>query len=106
PALLLLGVRVAHRRSTVGIAAFAGLLLLGYSYLPKLMSKPAFAPGGAPSAGWTLAAAPYVLIGVTALAIATAHEIRRAAAALSNTRAAPRRGFAVPAGTPNLKGAR
>jgi alpha-1,2-mannosyltransferase len=103
PALLLLGVRVVHRRSTAGIVAIAVVALVGYSYLPKLMAKPAFAPAGGPSVAWALAAAPYVLIGLLALSVAGALEARRAAAALTTRRAA-RPGFSVAAIAPNLKG--
>ena len=105
PALLLLGVRVVRERSRVGIAAFAAVMLLGYSYLPKLMTKPALTPNGAFPAWWTLASASYVLIGLTALAVAGAYETRRAGAALSNRRSASRRRLAVPAITPHLRGA-
>jgi alpha-1,2-mannosyltransferase len=84
PALLLLAVRVARRRSRVEIASVAVVLLVGYSYLPKLMTKPAFAPGRGLSVAWTLLAAPYVLIGLLALGVAAAHEARRAAAVSAN----------------------
>lgn len=67
PAVLLLGVRVVQRRSTIGLAAVTAILLVGYSYLPKLMAKPAFAPSRGLSSGWTLVSAPYVLIGLLAL---------------------------------------
>jgi alpha-1,2-mannosyltransferase len=82
PALLLLVTRVVRRRSTVGIAAAVALVLVGYSYLPKLMAKAGFAPSRGLSAGWTLIAAPYVVIGLLGLTVALACEIRRAAAAL------------------------
>jgi alpha-1,2-mannosyltransferase len=77
PALLLLGIRVVRRRPRVGIAAVAVVLLVGYSYLPKLMAKPALAPSRGLSVWWTLASAPYVLIGLSALAFAAARETRR-----------------------------
>ncbi len=102
PALLLLGVRVIRRRSKVGIAAVAATLLVGYSYLPKLLAKPAFAPSHL-SVGWTLASAPYILIGFVALAVAGAYEACRASAAL--TRHPTRRpDFVEPPIAPNLKG--
>ncbi len=80
PALLLLGVRVVQRRSTIQITGSVAILLLGYAYLPKLMAKPGFAPSH--GLWWTFASAPYVLIGLLALALAGGHEIRRAAGAL------------------------
>jgi alpha-1,2-mannosyltransferase len=102
PALLLLGARVIRRRSKVGIAAVAATLLVGYSYLPKLLAKPAFAPSHL-SVGWTLASAPYIWIGFVALAVAGAYEACRASAAL--TRHSTRRpGFVEPPIAPNLKG--
>ena len=82
PALLLLGLRVYLNRSKAGMIAVGATLLGGYSYLPKLMAKPAFAPSHGLSVGRTLASAPYVLIGLVALAIAGAYETHRAAAAL------------------------
>jgi alpha-1,2-mannosyltransferase len=105
PALLLLGAQVVRRHSTAGIAAVVGILVVGYSYLPKLMAKPAFAPGHEPSLEWALASASYVVIACLALAIAGAYEVRRAAAALPTWRAW-RRAFAVPAIASNLKGTR
>jgi alpha-1,2-mannosyltransferase len=81
PALLLLGMRVVRRRSTVAMAGLAAVALVGFSYLPKLMAKPAFAPGRPLSIGWTLASAPYVLIGSVALAVAAGCEIHSVAAA-------------------------
>jgi alpha-1,2-mannosyltransferase len=103
PALLLLGIRAVRERSRLGTAAFAAVVLLGYSYLPKLMAKPALTPSGGFPAWWTLASASYVLIGLTTLAVAGAHETRRALAALSRRRSASRRGVA--GITPHLKGA-
>jgi alpha-1,2-mannosyltransferase len=76
PALLLLGIRVVSQRSRLGIIAVAGMLLVGYSYLPKLLSKPGFFPRSGPALGWTLASAIYVLIGLVALAVACVDEIR------------------------------
>jgi alpha-1,2-mannosyltransferase len=105
PAPLLLGVRVVRGRSRSGIAAVAAILLLGYSYLPKLMAKPAFAPGRGLSVPWTLAAAPYVLIGLTALAVVGVYETRRAVAALTTRRPALRSGFAAAEIAPHPKGA-
>ena len=81
PALLLFGVRVVRRRSAAGIAALAAVALVGFSYVPKLMAKPAFAPGRHPSLGWILASSPYVLIGSMALAVAAVCEIHSVAAA-------------------------
>jgi alpha-1,2-mannosyltransferase len=80
PALLLLGVKVCRGRSRIGIVAVAAILVIGYSYLPKLMGKPAFSPGSGHPVAWTLAAAPYVLIGLGALAVACVHELRMLAA--------------------------
>ncbi len=80
PALLLLGVRVIRRRSRLGIAALVLILMVGYSDLPKLMSKPALAPGRHPSLGWMLASAPYVLMGLCVLAAGGVCEVRRTAA--------------------------
>jgi hypothetical protein len=96
PALLLLGVRVIQRRSTGGIAAVAAAALVGYSYLPKLMAKPAFAPGRGLSAVWTLASSPYVLLGLAALGLASIHETSLLVARLPSKRPAPRAGFALP----------
>jgi alpha-1,2-mannosyltransferase len=80
PALLLLGMRLVRERSRVGLAAVAAIFLLGYSYLPKLMAKPAFSAGVGKSLGWTIASAPYVLIGCAALAIACVRQARMLAA--------------------------
>lgn len=106
PALLLLGVRVVRLRSRPGLVAVVAILLLGYSYLPKLMTKPAFVPGHGRSLVWTLAASPYVLIGLLALAIAGAAESRRAAAAVPITRPGSRRGCGTPALASHAKGTR
>jgi alpha-1,2-mannosyltransferase len=106
PVLLLLGVRVARSHSRTGRAAFTAILLGGYAYLPKLMTKPAFAPIHGPSVVWTLAAAPYVAIGGAALALAGAHEIRRIAASPASKRAMCRRGVVTSALTPDLRGTR
>jgi alpha-1,2-mannosyltransferase len=106
PALLLLGVRAAGRRSRVEIAAVAVVLLVGYSYLPKLMANPALAPSSRPSVAWTLTSAPYVLIGLMALAAAGAYQTRRASDALQTWRRTPPRDSAVPAIAPVLKGTR
>jgi hypothetical protein len=80
PALLLLGVKVWRERSKVGIIAVGAILMIGYSYLPKLMGKPALSPGSGHPVAWTFAAAPYVLIGLGALAVAGVHELRMLAA--------------------------
>ena len=106
PGLLLLGVRVVRRRSRIGSTTVAAIMLLGYSYLPKLIAKPAWAPGASSPVGWTLASASYVLVGVLALAVAGAYETRRAVAALSSRRPASRCALAVPAVAPDLKGTR
>ncbi|MBV9603797.1 MAG: DUF2029 domain-containing protein [Solirubrobacterales bacterium] len=74
PALLLLGVRAIRARSKLGMAAFAALLLVGYSYLPKLMAKPALMPSHRGSPAWAIAAAPYVSIGLVVLALALVAE--------------------------------
>jgi alpha-1,2-mannosyltransferase len=105
PALLLLGIRVVHRRSRTEIVAVAAVLLLGYSYLPKLMANPALAPSGGFPVWWTLVSASYVLIGSMALGLAGALQIRRAVTALSTRRSASRRDLAVPAIRPHLRGA-
>jgi alpha-1,2-mannosyltransferase len=73
PALLLLGLRVYRNRSKAGIIAVGAILLVGYSYLPKLIEKPALSPG---PGLLTLASASYVLIGCAALATACVHEAR------------------------------
>jgi alpha-1,2-mannosyltransferase len=96
PALLLLGARVVRRHSTVGITAAAAILLVGYSYLPKLLTKPDFAPRHRPPLAWTLAAAPYILIALLALVATGAYEIRRAAAALPPRRPRPGGGTPYP----------
>ena len=106
PALLLLGLRVYRNRSKIGTIAVGAILLLGYSYLPKLMGKPAFASELALPAARTLASAPYVLIGLIAMAVACAYEIRRAADEVMTRRPAPRPPFPAPALVPNLKGTR
>jgi alpha-1,2-mannosyltransferase len=80
PALLLLGIRVLRERSGIGRAAVGAILLLGYSYLPKLMAKPAFSPAVGKSLGWTLVSAPYVVIGCAALGVACLQEARGLAA--------------------------
>jgi alpha-1,2-mannosyltransferase len=106
PALLLLGVRVARARSKVGIAAVAGMLLVLYSYLPKLMAKPASTPGGGLPASWTLASGSYVLIGLAALTVAFVQETRRLAPALPTNRPALQRRLALPPITPEMRGTR
>jgi alpha-1,2-mannosyltransferase len=110
PALLLLGIRVVRARSRVGLAAVGAILLVGYSYLPKLMAKPAFSPGVGKSLGWTIASAPYVLIGCAALAAACVQEARMLAADRAeksparnrSTRLAPARNLALPEMSPDL----
>jgi alpha-1,2-mannosyltransferase len=91
PALLLLGVRVFQSRTKVGMLAVAATLLVGYSYLPKLMSKPVLSPGSGPAVGWTVAAGCYVLIGLVAIAVACVQESRALKAAHALTRRAPSR---------------
>jgi alpha-1,2-mannosyltransferase len=76
PALLLLGARVFSSRSRAGIIAVAGILLVGYSYLPTLMATSRVPSSTVLRALWTLASAPYVVIGLGALAVAFVHEIR------------------------------
>ena len=100
PALLLLGVRAARRRSTFGITAVSASVLLGYSYLPKLMAKAAaFSPGRGLSVVWTLASSPYVLLGLAGLGLACMCETRLLIARLPSGRRAPRQSFAdAPAG--------
>jgi len=106
PGLLLLGVKTCRNRSKVGIVAVAATLLVGYSYLPKLMDKPAFSPGLVLPAGWTLASAPYVLIGLVALGLAFANETRLLVTGLPRRRPTPRPSFAVPDISPDMRGAR
>jgi alpha-1,2-mannosyltransferase len=106
PALLLLCLRVVRERSAVGVAAAAVVVLVGYSYLPKLMAKSAFAPSHGTALGWALASAPYVLIGSLALAIAGAYEIHRATAALLTRRPVVRRRFVGPVLAPDVEGTR
>jgi alpha-1,2-mannosyltransferase len=86
PAVLLVGSRVVHRRSKVGMIAVATILLVGYSYLPKLMTKPSFLPRSGLPPAWTVASASYVLIGLMALAVAFVYEAYTFTAALSTTR--------------------
>jgi alpha-1,2-mannosyltransferase len=74
PAVLLLGVRVVRKQSKTGITAVVAILLVGYSYLPKLMSKPSFLPRSGLPVAWTLASAPYVLFGLVGLAVACVYE--------------------------------
>ena len=90
PALLLLGVRAYRKRSKAGIIAVGATLLVGYSYLPKLMEKPAFSSGLALPAGRTLASTSYVFIGLVALGLACVHETRLLVARPPRRRPAPR----------------
>jgi alpha-1,2-mannosyltransferase len=106
PALLLLGLRVYRNCSKAGIIAVGATLLVGCSYLPKLMEKPAFSSGLALPAGWTLASTSYVLIGLVALGLACVHETRLLVAGLPRRRPAPRRSFALPKITTDMRGAR
>jgi alpha-1,2-mannosyltransferase len=76
PALLLLGVRVFSSRSRAGMIVVAGILLVGYSYLPTLMATSRVPSPAVLRTLWTLASAPYVVIGLGALAVAFVHEIR------------------------------
>jgi alpha-1,2-mannosyltransferase len=100
PAALVLGVRVVHTRSKVGIIAVAAVLLVGYSYLPKLMSKPPFLPHSGLPLCWTLASASYVLIGLLALSVSCIYETRTLTAALATTR---RRASCIAPPHPDLK---
>jgi hypothetical protein len=86
PALLLLGMRAFRARSRLWMTAAGAILLVGYSYLPKLMSKPGFAPRRDPSVAWTFAAAPYVLLGCAALLVACVQTTRTLAAERPRTR--------------------
>jgi hypothetical protein len=92
--------RVVRERSRVGMAAVAAILLLGYSYLPKLMAKPTFSSGVGTSLGWTIASAPYVLIGGAALAIAWVQQARMLAADRAENR--PSRHRSMPAAARTL----
>jgi alpha-1,2-mannosyltransferase len=100
PAMLLLGTRVVTRRSTHGIAAVSAAVLVGYSYLPKLMTKPAFAPGRGQSIGWTLASSSYVLVGLAGIGLACTHEIRLFLAGRSGKRPARRQASLCPTSQP------
>ena len=102
PALLLLGLRVYRNRSKIGTIAVGAIGLLGYSYLPKLMGKPAFASELALPAARTLASAPYVLIGLAALGLGCVHETRLVLARLPWRHPAPRRSFALPHISPDI----
>jgi alpha-1,2-mannosyltransferase len=75
PALLVLGVRVFRKRSKAGITALATILLVGYAYLPTLMTLD-HARVGVLDLGDTLASGSYVLIGLVALSVASIQEIR------------------------------
>jgi alpha-1,2-mannosyltransferase len=75
PALLVLAARVVRGRLTVGMIAFAALLVIGCSYLPTLMAMLVASQRGAPHPVWILASAPYVLLGFCALALASVREI-------------------------------
>ncbi|MBV9416260.1 MAG: DUF2029 domain-containing protein [Solirubrobacterales bacterium] len=85
PALLVLGARVSERRAKTGVIAFAAVVLVAFSYLPKLMQKPGFLPPSHLPLGWALASAPYVLIGVVALVVAGLQETARWADAVGRT---------------------
>lgn len=75
PALVVLAVRAYRQRSSVGLIAAAGLAILGYSYLPEIVTNSY--PGGLELPfGWTLASDSYVLVGIAALAFACAREYR------------------------------
>jgi alpha-1,2-mannosyltransferase len=106
PALLLLGLRVYGQRSKVGIIAVGVTLVVGYSYLPKLMASAAFPSGLALPAAWTLASTPYVLIVLVVLGLACVRETRLLIAGLRRRRPARRRRFALPKITPDIRGAR
>ena len=103
PALLLLGLRVYRNRSKIGTIAVGAILLLGYSYLPKLMGKPAFASELAVPAARTLASAPYVSIGMAALGLACVHETRLVLARLLWRQPAPRPSFTLPHISPDIR---
>jgi alpha-1,2-mannosyltransferase len=105
PALLLLGLRVYRNRSKAGTIAVGATLLVGYSYLPKLMEKPAFSRGLAVPAGRTIASTSYVLIGLAALGLASVRETRLRVAGLPAGRPSPRRSYALPDVAPDMRGA-
>jgi alpha-1,2-mannosyltransferase len=105
PALLLLGLRVYRDRCKVGIIAVGATLLVGYSYLPKLMERPAFSSGLAIPEGWTLVSTSYVLMGLVALGLVCLHETRLPPG-LPRRRPARRRSFALPKITPDIRGVR
>ncbi|HEY6397799.1 MAG TPA: glycosyltransferase 87 family protein [Solirubrobacteraceae bacterium] len=84
PALVLLAARTYGQTSSVGLIAIAGVALIGYSYLPEIVTNvwrhtldQHVYPGriGLPF-GWTLAADSYVLLGLAVLAVACGHEYR------------------------------
>jgi hypothetical protein len=102
----LLGLRVYRRRSKAGIVAVGAILLVGYSYLPKLMEKPAFSSALALPAGWTLLSISYVLIGLVALGLACVHETRLLVAGPQRRRPPSRRSFAGSEISPDMSGAR
>lgn len=106
PAVLSLGLRVYRNRSKAGMTAVGATLMVGYSYLPKLMAKPAFAPSHGLSVGWTLASTSYVLIGLVALGLACVHETRLGVAGLPTRQRVPRRGPRLPDISPDMRGAR
>jgi alpha-1,2-mannosyltransferase len=106
PALLLLGLRVYRNCSKAGVIAVGATLLVGYSYLPRLMEKPVFSSGPALPAGWTLALTSYALIGLVALGLACVHEARLRIAGLPKPGSAARPSFVLPEISPGTRGAR
>jgi hypothetical protein len=75
--------------------------LIGYSYLPNLLAKPAFPPGRGSSVVWTLGSSPYVLIGLAGLGLASIHEARLLLARLPGKRPKPRPSVALPDVSPS-----
>ena len=96
PALLVQGLRVCYGRSKLGRLAFAGIVLVGYSYLPKLMEKRGSSAPAGLRLGWTLVSAPYVWIGLAVLAAACLRETRLLKAGLPKPRLASGRHLAIP----------
>jgi hypothetical protein len=82
PALALMGLRAVQAHSAIALTAVGAVALVGYSYLPKLMGKPAVVPRHGLPVVRTVAAAPYVWLGLGALALACVAEARRHVPAL------------------------
>ncbi len=88
PALLIFAARAYRRRSMRGLAISAGLLLVGYSYLPALLHE-TYVHGWAVPLRWALVSDSYVLIGIAALAVAWRHEVMHFSARRKSDGTAP-----------------